>query len=423
MFFDEYYLLEYIQSSGTQYINMGFGVSNTQKFRYIGRAKLTSVQSANTSRCIFGYFSSTQRCFFGTGNSKWTMGYGGTFNALDTPLPSAGLDYDIDIEYKNGSQKIQINNSVINYSISSTFTTGDMLLMNLGGQQTTGQFDGRLYGNQQFYIDDVLIRDYVPAQRKTDNVIGLYDLANNTFYTNAGTGTFTAGHIVDVSVNPIGTGTVDVETSGNNTILTANANAGYEFENWTLDGYTQLEYIESSGTQYINTGVVGKSGLSAIIDFVYLTSGEQWLLGCKDGTNRIYFNQKDSANKQWVGYGSPITTGYTLSLNTRYISETVLETGNQKCLIDGTQVWSNSSSSSYDTGKNITMFALNNNDSMQSFTSAKLYSCKIYDSSTLVRDFIPAIRHSDAQIGLLDLVHFKFYGNSGTGQFIGGNPI
>lgn len=38
-------------------------------------------------------------------------------------------------------------------------------------------------------------------------------------------------------------------------IVEAIANQGYEFVDWTLDGYTQLEYIESTGTQYIDTGV------------------------------------------------------------------------------------------------------------------------------------------------------------------------
>ena len=125
----------------------------------------------------------------------------------------------------------------------------------------------------KIYVNNVLVRNFVPAKRKSDNVLGLYDLVNNAFYTNAGTGTFTAGHIVDVSVNPIGSGTIGIETSGNNTILTANANAGYEFENWTLDGYTQLEYIQSSGTQYIDTGIIATPTTQVLIEASMLTKG------------------------------------------------------------------------------------------------------------------------------------------------------
>ena len=36
-----------------------------------------------------------------------------------------------------------------------------------------------------------LVRNFVPCYRKSDNVIGLYDLVNKQFYTNAGSWTFT----------------------------------------------------------------------------------------------------------------------------------------------------------------------------------------------------------------------------------------
>ena len=43
------------------------------------------------------------------------------------------------------------------------------------------------------YDNDTLVRDYVPCYRRTDNAAGLYDLVNNTFYPNVGTGNFTIG--------------------------------------------------------------------------------------------------------------------------------------------------------------------------------------------------------------------------------------
>lgn len=49
--------------------------------------------------------------------------------------------------------------------------------------------------------------------------------------------------------------------------------------------------------------------------------------------------------------------------------------------------------------------------------SAKLYGCKIWDSWTLVRDFIPCYRKSDTVIWLYDLVNNQFYTNSWTWTF------
>ena len=40
------------------------------------------------------------------------------------------------------------------------------------------------------------VRYFVPAKRKSDNVLGMYDIINGTFYTNAGSGTFTGGPAV-----------------------------------------------------------------------------------------------------------------------------------------------------------------------------------------------------------------------------------
>lgn len=40
---------------------------------------------------------------------------------------------------------------------------------------------------------DTLLREFVPCYRKSDNVIGMYDIVEGTFYTNCGTGQFLAG--------------------------------------------------------------------------------------------------------------------------------------------------------------------------------------------------------------------------------------
>jgi hypothetical protein len=63
------------------------------------------------------------------------------------------------------------------------------------------------------------------------------------------------------------------------------------------------------------------------------------------------------------------------------------------------------------------LFARNNDGTAGSFSSFKLYSCKIYKSWTLVRDFVPCYRKSDWVIWLYDLANNQFYTNSWTGVF------
>ena len=44
----------------------------------------------------------------------------------------------------------------------------------------------------KIYNSGTLVRNLIPA-KNSSGVIGLYDIANSAFYTNAGSGTFTAG--------------------------------------------------------------------------------------------------------------------------------------------------------------------------------------------------------------------------------------
>ena len=59
----------------------------------------------------------------------------------------------------------------------------------------------KLYSLQR-YKQGVLTLNLVPCYRVSDGVIGLYDTVSETFFTNAGTGTFSKGSDV-VSYNTI----------------------------------------------------------------------------------------------------------------------------------------------------------------------------------------------------------------------------
>lgn len=52
-------------------------------------------------------------------------------------------------------------------------------------------------------IAEPLVRNLIPA-KNSSGTLGLYDAVNNVFYTNAGTGIFTAGPIATTSWVKIG---------------------------------------------------------------------------------------------------------------------------------------------------------------------------------------------------------------------------
>ena len=79
----------------------------------------------------------------------------------------------------------------------SEFTTNAncCLFASMLNETTLRPFAGKIY-NAKIYNGDSLVRDFVPCYRKEDNVIGMYDLISNTFYTNSGTGDFEKGQDV-----------------------------------------------------------------------------------------------------------------------------------------------------------------------------------------------------------------------------------
>ena len=83
-------------------------------------------------------------------------------------------------------------------------------------------------------------------------------------------------------------------------------------------GYTQVEYIESSGTQYIDTNFIPDNNTSYNIDIELktLNSLQYFISSHSTNRNNIYMNASSYAS---AGYGSSYkVTSESLQLNTKY---------------------------------------------------------------------------------------------------------
>lgn len=76
-------------------------------------------------------------------------------------------------------------------------------------------------------------------------------------------------------------------------------------------------------------------------------------------------------------------------------------------------------SGSFTTTYPIYLFGNNRSGISSELISGKIYSCSLYNSTTEVRNFIPA-KDSSGTLGLYDTVNKKFYTNAGTGTFTAG---
>lgn len=187
------------------------------------------------------------------------------------------------------------------------------------------------------------------------------------------------------------------------------------------EGYTEREYIHSSGTQYINSGYAPNQDTRIIIDAKInnVVTENLPLCGARRSSTASAFSiwiSADAVNSQYgsVPYDTnPISISYTQRL-TYDFNRNVLTVGNQSATYQATM---------FSTGSNLLLCSISTNGSADSRrVSAKIYSCQVYDNDNLIRDFIPCV-NSEGAVGLYDMVGAQFYGNAGSGTFTAGPEV
>lgn len=377
----KYTKLEYIESTGTQYIDLGFRLSSNY-------AVDMDIQLIKINANIFGSRYGAQNdafTLFANGSSILTD-MGGTRNSTTATTDKINIYLS--------SNKIKIGTFERSVSTYSFTTPGNGYIFNISYSRPQSYMASmKLYGCK-IYLSGTLIRDLIPC--KYNNQIGLWDTINGSFLRNAGTGEFIAGPT-------IGPKTLKVKMLDKNNL------------------YKKLEYIESTGTQYINTGVKPSTADTKIECEAMYMGGNSYanLFGIRTGgsySRDFYqFNKTDTANQyRWIcGRG-----GDAYFTNTNLTEKTKLLFEGNKCYINDVLVATSGSSNS---GTNLFLFARNNEGvGVDQYGSWRLYSFKIYKNNELIRDFIPVEKASDNTICLYDLVSNTFLENSGTGEFVAG---
>lgn len=192
-----YQRVEYIESSGTQYINSGWKPdSSIKKFKVIANAQVLVAQQYSFIWNIGNTFGTGT--YIGYGNSISYNNFCLFLNGVRAfqSLVASDLNKHIfGLEINGDDVKTIIDNSenLDTYSVWSSWLTWYNNYLELFGLQSDMTRTYCKIFSCQVYENDVLVRDFVPCYRKSDNVIGLFDIVNQVFYTNAGTGTFLKG--------------------------------------------------------------------------------------------------------------------------------------------------------------------------------------------------------------------------------------
>lgn len=259
-------------------------------------------------------------------------------------------------------------------------------------------------------------------------------------------------YTITASIDPEGSGAVTgagTYKEGQTVTLTADPGEDYKFAAWTEngktvsesaeytftvtenreltavfavksrlpEGYTEVEYIKSDRKCGINTGIKISFGQTK---FVMEVKAEPYNTGIE-----YFFRVPVSANPRFAlsRRGKESISSYlgnsdevikSLSIPTDKI---VIELLEGELIVNGEVVNQTSLSSTM----NSSLFLLASTSATYS-AIANIYKIKIYNSSDLIRDFVPCINPS-GEIGLFDLVEGKMYKNSWSGKFTAGPAV
>lgn len=195
--------------------------------------------------------------------------------------------------------------------------------------------------------------------------------------------------------------------------------------------YTELEYIQGTGTQYIDSGVAGNTIGKITTKFkINTTVSYSFAMGASDSTTGFRSNNigiglttNESQNGFWYNGNSQ---SYTFSTDTIYDISMAVQNGSQTFIVNGTTYNQSITSESAITNKNLYLFAMGYANTVKNAEISKisLYETKIYatDQTTLIRDFIP-VKDENNVVCLYDKVTEDYFYNSGTGTFTAGPEV
>ena len=271
---DDYTKLEYIESTGTQYIDTGYALT-TDNFEISGRG----LKRQDTTSIFFGA-RNTASPYVGVMESRtsnslisfWTGAAWVTYGALvaDTKYDfklSCGLDLSCKTSCSGFPDKT--------FTAARSYVNGSNI--NLFGNNPFASVNGSvaLYA---FSIKDngVLVRDFIPA-KNSSGVVGMYDTVSGQFFTKQGTGDFIAGPSC-ISPNLLNPGSIH------------------------------------QGTIYSTSGVVGPANNRCYFDFIKVKAGDVVYFSAKNNTPPAYGNifiYSDASEESFVTLkaGSAFTFG------------------------------------------------------------------------------------------------------------------
>lgn len=189
--------------------------------------------------------------------------------------------------------------------------------------------------------------------------------------------------------------------------------------------YTAVDYLQSTGEQWIEMGVAPNQNTKAVlkIKINVFTSRGASLIGSRTNINSddqftTYLDDYGGTRFLFRMDGQPKATSWTgLTTNKIYIV-TLSGTEMKAELEDGTAVFSKTFSVP-DFTSTVTMALFRSKGVSGDYFRGRIYSCKHYSGDELIQDFQPCLDTNGVPC-MFDFVSRKSFYNKGTGSFTWG---
>lgn len=185
--------------------------------------------------------------------------------------------------------------------------------------------------------------------------------------------------------------------------------------------YQEVNYIESYGTEYIDSGTPLGFDYGFDVKFYnknrVASSNHGAIFGCDiGGTTQNYTLTSWMGKLRWSAWDSGSTQMKQYVVQTCSIHNGIFTDcdGNEREL----------TRASADCPYNAYLFGNNGKGKFGSGGSGcRIYYLKFYYQDELIKDFVPCYRKSDGEVGMYERISKTFLTNQGTGQFTAGIPV
>jgi len=372
----EIHHVDYLESTGTQYIDTGITLTNNHSVEV--DYQLTS--ASQNRKGIFGGLV-TNGARFGAllspSNNYLEFGYGSTNVWYQPGLPDTKrhvMKQEKNLLYFDGSLAYTFNTA----TFTQTFTAP------LGNFNYTNYYPATAkYYSSKWWDGNTLVRDYKPAIDE-NGVCFWFDRVQHIIYDNAGT---------DAFKYPV----------------------------------RQLEYLQSSGTQYIDTNYMPNQDtkLELVGKFNNAYPACLWATRWSQSPNYDTYGayaENNTAAMLYIYYGQYSSGNFTSVSNSTFLYRdgNFISFIQDKNKLDFTNLGTNDNwtytfdETTFQATRTLTLFYFSSSSAFAT-RGGYIKSCKIWDNNVMVRDMIPCFK--DGVAGMLDKANNVFYQNAGSSTF------